>query len=153
MNTEETQELWQVESGGTVFDTTFPEMTTWIVEGSLLRIDRVRKGNLRWIEAGKVPSLVAVFNSKDDGEPLPPPVITLTKLGPSSLPGKSPSNPPNFTSAQNVESNTERVCSIHADAPAAFVCGPVRASSAKHVLIPMAARSRSVRCAGQCALL
>src|SRR5436309_13667501 len=88
MNTDTAQELWQVEANGEIFDTNFAEMTTWIEEGSLLRIDRVRKGNLRWIEAGKVPSLIAFFNAKDDGQPSPP-VVTLTKLGPPSEPPAS----------------------------------------------------------------
>ena len=98
MNTDQdqSQEIWQVESGGQIFETNFAELTTWINESSLLRIDRVRKGNLRWIEAGKVPSLAAVFNAKESGEPPPPPVITLTKLGPTSLPGESTRNPPNY---------------------------------------------------------
>ena len=86
METEQTQELWQVEAAGKRFETTFAEMTSWIAEGSLLKIDRVRKGNLRWIEAGKVPSLLAVFNAKDNGQPLPP-AVTITKLGPSTMPG------------------------------------------------------------------
>jgi hypothetical protein len=45
-NIETRTESWQVETGGQVFDTNFDEMATWIAEGSLLRIDRVRKGNL-----------------------------------------------------------------------------------------------------------
>ena len=52
------QEIWQVESNGQIFESNFDEMTLWINQGSLLRIDRVRKNNLRWIEAGKVPALV-----------------------------------------------------------------------------------------------
>lgn len=67
MNTELNQEMWQVEANGQVFETNFAEMTEWIADGSLLRIDRVRKGNLRWIEAGKVPSLAAVFNAAEIG--------------------------------------------------------------------------------------
>ncbi len=120
MNAEQDQELWQVETGGQVFDTTFAEMTGWIEQGSLLRIDRVRKGNLRWIEAGKVPSLMAVFNAKESGEPTPPPVITLTKLGPVTVPADAAANPRNFTPPPPPVENT---CSVHADAPASFVCG------------------------------
>src|SRR5436190_7763298 len=78
-NIDTKQESWQVEAGGRVFDTSFDEMATWIAEGSLLRIDRVRKGNLRWIEAGKVPSLTEFFNAKDAAEPLGP-VITTTHV-------------------------------------------------------------------------
>ena len=52
MTNEQTFEVWQIDANGKVFDTNFAEMTAWIGEGSLLRQDKVRKGNLRWIEAG-----------------------------------------------------------------------------------------------------
>lgn len=129
MNTDQdqSQEIWQVESGGQIFETNFAELTTWINESSLLRIDRVRKGNLRWIEAGKVPSLAVVFNAKESGEPPPPPVITLTKLGPTSLPGESTRNPPNYapvTTSENADPSMagEPVCSMHPDVSAAYDC-------------------------------
>ncbi|HQZ95140.1 MAG TPA: hypothetical protein PLP21_02420 [Pyrinomonadaceae bacterium] len=129
METESTQEIWHVEANGEVFETHFAQMTEWIAEGSLLRIDRVRKGDLRWIEAGKVPSLVAFFNAKDNGQPISPPVVTTTKLGPSVLPG-SPSNPSNSApvisssiSGQTVsDPSAEPVCCMHADLPAVFFC-------------------------------
>ena len=76
MDQESTQEIWQVESGGHVVGTSFDEMTEWINEGTLLRIDRVRKGNLRWTEAGKVPQLVEFFNAKDAEDPIKPIVTT-----------------------------------------------------------------------------
>src|SRR5437868_15161117 len=63
--TQNNSETWQVEFGGDVRDVSFDEITRWIVRGELLRIDRVRKGNLRWIEAGKVPSLTEFFNAKE----------------------------------------------------------------------------------------
>src|SRR5437762_10666853 len=66
----------QVETGGRVLDTDLNEMTAWIADGSLLRIDRVRKSNLRWIEAGKVPQLVEFFNAKDASDPIMPLVTT-----------------------------------------------------------------------------
>ena len=127
MNTDESQEIWQVESGGRIFEGNFTELTSWINDSSLLRIDRVRKGNLRWIEAGKVPSLAAVFNAKESGEPPLPPVITLTKLGPTSLPGEPAGNPPNYSVTPVTESVVqpivdEPVCSMHPDVPAAFIC-------------------------------
>ena len=111
-------ETWQVETGGNVADTSFAELTSMIAEGALLRIDRVRKGNLRWIEAGRVPSLVAVFNAKDNGEP-PTPVVTTTRLGPTTLPGDHAGNPANFSPST---ANAEPVCSVHSDVRAAYIC-------------------------------
>jgi len=121
MNPEISQETWHVEANGEVVETNFAELTTWIDEGTLLRQDRVKKGNLRWIEAGKVPSLLSVFNAKDNGQPIAP-VITTTRLEPEQLgaqgytrtapaaPEVSPGTDPNF-------------CSLHADRPAFFACG------------------------------
>lgn len=128
-NPETHQEIWHVEANGQLFESNFAEMTQWIAEGSLLRIDRVRKGNLRWIEAGKVPALVDFFNAKDSGEPLGPVVTTTTVEIPAASPfaeRKSSAFP-----ATSIEDNaaTPRpadtavaMCAMHADVEAAFIC-------------------------------
>lgn len=132
MDGEQIQEIWQVEANGNIYDTNFAEMTSWIDQGSLLRQDKVRKGNLRWIEAGKVPSLVAVFNAKDNGQPLPPPTVTTTKLEPTTMPGSVVANTVNYVPSATVDvasgghqslPSGEPMCVMHADIPAAFVCG------------------------------
>jgi hypothetical protein len=41
--------------------------------------DHVKRGNLRWIEARKVPSLTPFFNAKQNGMP-PPPVFSTTSV-------------------------------------------------------------------------
>jgi hypothetical protein len=64
-------EVWQVEVGGQVYEAPFAELYDWIGEGSLLPEDKVRKGNLRWIEARRVPSLLPFFNAKARGLPMP----------------------------------------------------------------------------------
>jgi hypothetical protein len=66
------EEIWQIDAGGQVYEASFEEMTAWIGEGALLPQDKVKRGSLRWIEAGKVPSLVAFFNAKEQG--IAPPV-------------------------------------------------------------------------------
>lgn len=117
-NIEPNVETWQVEAGGNIYDTNFDEMKAWIAEGSLLRIDRVRKGNLRWIEAGKVPTLIDFFNAKDASEPVAP-VITTTNteiLGVSESTREFVNTPPPVT-PQGSE-----LCSVHIDAPAAYLC-------------------------------
>lgn len=125
MSTEQPNEIWQIESGGEIFDTNFAHMTGMIERGELLRMDRVRKGNLRWIEASKVPSLLAVFNAKDGNEP-PKPVITLTQLGPPVMPGDK-SEPPASARGMNDSvisdgSATEPMCTMHDNIPATYVC-------------------------------
>src|ERR1700752_553141 len=121
MDTESNSETWQVEAGGQVYDTSFEEMQAWIAEGSLLRIDRVRKGNLRWIEAGKVPALTEFFNAKDAAAP-PAPIVTTTQTEVLWVaePVQDFVNPP----AQSVTavSASGDVCSMHPDAPTAYIC-------------------------------
>jgi len=129
MSMEQQQETWQIDSQGQIYDTNFEELTSMIEEGTLLPMDRVRKGNLRWIEAAKVPSLLAVFNAKE-GEAPPKPVITLTKLGPTSVPGEparrradtavpEPSNAP----LNDAVSEVEPMCAMHEDVTAIWICG------------------------------
>ncbi|MFN0279648.1 MAG: hypothetical protein ACKVRN_13785 [Pyrinomonadaceae bacterium] len=136
MNAEQTTENWQIEFNGQIIESSFEDITAMIDKGDLLRMDRVRKEEDRWIEAGKVPSLLAVFNAKDGDEP-PKPVITLTKLGPTSVPG-SKSVVPASAAGQNVAYNSTSlppadvptgrdsdtpVCAMHSDVLADFVCG------------------------------
>lgn len=54
-------EMWQTEVNGQIYETSFEELTKWIAEGSLLPQDKVRRGNLRWLEANKVPALHRFF--------------------------------------------------------------------------------------------
>ena len=142
MNAEGTSEIWQIESNGQVIDTDFEKIAELIDRGNLLRIDRVRQGDARWIEAGKVPALISVFNAKDGDEP-PKPVITLTKLGPPNVSEPSASaggkniNPQSTLGAKTDVANSqssltpadaggsdlEPVCSMHADVSAVYICG------------------------------
>lgn len=65
------QDIWQVDVNGTIYEAPFDELGEWIGVGSLHPMDKVRKGNLRWIEARRVPSLIPFFNAKEKGLPMP----------------------------------------------------------------------------------
>ncbi len=117
-NLESSTEVWQVEAGGSIYDTSFDEMKTWIAEGSLLRIDRVRKGNLRWIEAGKVPTLLEFFNAKDAAEPIAPTITTSS----TEILGVSETTNTFVNSPEPITPQRDDICSLHAEAPAAFQC-------------------------------
>ena len=80
MNTQTDSETWQVDVNGEIYQADFAELTTWVQEGALLSADKVRRGNLRWIEAGKVPVLTSFFNAKASGEPPPQISVTETKV-------------------------------------------------------------------------
>ena len=71
MNETLSLEMWQIEVGGQIYEADLEEMTLWIAEGSLLPEDKVRRKNLRWIEAQRVPELVSFFNAKSQGALMP----------------------------------------------------------------------------------
>ncbi len=71
-----TQETWQVEVNGKLYETNIEGLAKWIDEGSLLAEDKIRRGNLRWIEAGKIPHLDTFFNAKKLG--IAPPLVSKT---------------------------------------------------------------------------
>jgi hypothetical protein len=60
---ENVNELWQAEVNGQIYEASFEDLAQWIGEGALLPNDKVRRGNLRWIEAQKVPALYGYFNA------------------------------------------------------------------------------------------
>ena len=60
----EQTEIWQVEVGGQVYDADAASLIEWINDSALQPHDKVRRGNLRWIEAGKVPHLAVCFKNK-----------------------------------------------------------------------------------------
>jgi hypothetical protein len=64
-------EIWQVEVNNQTYEANVQELGLWIAEGALLPSDRVRRGNLRWLEARKVPVLHQFFNAAERGLPLP----------------------------------------------------------------------------------
>jgi hypothetical protein len=62
-----TNETWQVDVSGQVYEASFAELADWIADGSLQPNDPVRRGNLRWIEAQKVPKLAPFLARKLKG--------------------------------------------------------------------------------------
>lgn len=127
-------ETWQVEVGGTVYEAPFAELPDWISEGSLQPEDKVRRGNLRWIEARKVPQLVPFFNAKAKGEP-PPVVVSETVQAAVSQTVAEPqiaipampvthvvpsANTVNQIAPADVADNSR--CANHADVPSKYIC-------------------------------
>ncbi|MEO7507611.1 MAG: DUF4013 domain-containing protein [Pyrinomonadaceae bacterium] len=54
-------DVWQVMVNGQVYESDYDGLIEWVAEGSFLLTDKVKKGNLNWIEAGKVPVLRRLF--------------------------------------------------------------------------------------------
>ncbi|MEP7212397.1 MAG: hypothetical protein ABI791_04945 [Acidobacteriota bacterium] len=131
MSSIETSEKWQVDVSGTIYEASFDELPSWIVEGSLQPTDKVRKGNLRWIEAAKVPSMIPLFEAKAKGIPAPgpdgqthktsvdEPVAEPTLYGeidPQAAPEKR------VTRAAVHPTNDPALCSIHFNEIALYAC-------------------------------
>ncbi len=128
-------ETWQVEVGGTVYEAQFAELPEWINEGSLQPDDKVRRGNLRWIEARKVPQLVPFFNAKAKGEPLPVVVSEIVQAAiPQTIAEPQLSVPAvqepqtavhaasiahQFTPSAAADNSR---CANHADVPSKYIC-------------------------------
>jgi hypothetical protein len=102
MNVTDYKEVWQIDAGGQIYEARFEEMAQWIFEGSLLPQDMVKRGNLRWIEARKVPALLKFFNDKEQG--MPPPVFALPPDANGSFDAQTPS-PQHFSPGQPVSVN------------------------------------------------
>src|SRR5687768_1112932 len=141
MPTPNLNEIWQVEVGGEIYEAPFGELGNWIGEGSLQPDDKVRKGNLRWIEARLVPSLIPFFNAKVNGVQMPvfvnttdasepvatsDPVVTPEALSTVNSVAVPSSDPVEHSIA--VPSEGERIghdpdfCALHNGIPTVFVC-------------------------------
>lgn len=48
-------EIWQVQTHDGVYQADLLTLKQWVAEGAVLPTDRVRKGALNWIEAGRAP--------------------------------------------------------------------------------------------------
>ena len=117
-------ETWRVNTPEGIFETDLETLKQWILEGCVLPTDKVCKGNLSWIDAGRVPKLKGAFNGET--RPAPEPV-------PNSFEAFVESNSA-FTPSQSTPSTTwvapptvavqpnANVCQNHPDADPAYVC-------------------------------
>jgi hypothetical protein len=65
-------EIWQLMTDDGVYQADLPTLKQWVAEGVVQPTDRVRKGGLNWIEAGRAPSLRRVFAGEEQpAEPAP----------------------------------------------------------------------------------
>jgi hypothetical protein len=129
-------EIWQIDVNGEIYEASFETMTQWIFEGSLLPQDKVRRGNLRWLDAGKIPALTSFFNAKESGQPMPVQFSSsegATQPLENPVPTQAfsalnePAQSANFPPAQTfnqppIPAQNADVCVIHADAEPHYVC-------------------------------
>jgi len=65
------REIWKIEVEDKVYSVEFAEIASWISEGILLEETMVKRGELRWLEAGRVPLLNEFFEAKANGTEAP----------------------------------------------------------------------------------
>ena len=63
-------EVWQLMTHDGVYQADLPTLKQWVAEGLVHPTDKVRKGALKWIEAGRAPSLRRVFAGEEVPAPL-----------------------------------------------------------------------------------
>jgi hypothetical protein len=109
-------EVWRVSTVEGIFETDLETLKEWIVEGCVLPTDKVSKGNLSWIEAGRVPKLKGAFNG--ESTPAPEPMSFETFVESNS----AYSNPTSTTAVTVHASPTTSACHNHPDAEPEYVC-------------------------------
>jgi hypothetical protein len=65
-------EIWQVSTPDGVYQADLRTLKQWVAEGAVLPNDRVRKGSLNWIDAGRAPMLRRVFSGEERVEVVEP---------------------------------------------------------------------------------
>ncbi len=143
------EEIWQVDANGTIYEASFDELRQWVVEGAVLPTDKIRRGNLRWLEAGRVPLLHGVFNARF-AETSPQVQTNITHAAPTEntqinnfanvapteqIPVEAPPTPYNTEVKQSPQTqvhqqtnrqtnvvNNQNVCRVHVADEAKYVC-------------------------------
>ena len=85
-------ETWRVSTIEGVFEADLETLRQWILEGCVQPTDKVTKGNLNWIEAGKAPMLRAAFA----GERVPIAVPAAPAIVDDHFAAPSESSPVNY---------------------------------------------------------
>lgn len=105
-------EVWRVSTIEGIFETDLETLKQWIVEGCVLPTDKVSKGNLSWIEAGRVPKLKTVFNP--DAAPETAPAGTSFEVFVESNPA--------YNQPRVDDTPRTSVCQNHPEAEPEYVC-------------------------------
>ena len=116
-------ELWRVSTVEGIFETDLETLKQWILEGCVLPTDKVTKGNLNWIEAGRVPKLKGAFSGE-----MSEPVRNSPETFVDSI--SAFGNPPHHSTpatgwvepARVVGPSDPSVCQNHPEADPEYVC-------------------------------
>lgn len=133
-------DTWRVSTIEGVFEADLDTLRQWILEGCVQPTDKVTKGNLSWIEAGKVPVLRSAFAGEvvtvttlpsapatSEPVPVPGPETHPPKADPvrgDEVHGVSPDFTPPLSSTTGVADNnySTDVCLNHPNIATKYVC-------------------------------
>ena len=118
-------EVWRVSTVEGIFETDLETLRQWILEGCVLPTDKVSKGNLSWIDAGRVPKLKGAFNGEVSTPELPEtPVDPNTNASQTTLSANEPVVSTTWIEPAKVVAKTPaaNVCHNHPQTPADYVC-------------------------------
>lgn len=139
-------ENWRVSTPEGVFEADLETLRQWIAENCVLPTDQVCKGNLHWIEAGRVPLLRSAFQSRTSAAPSFAQASTANAAPPAqgwqtpeqtwqSQQESQPSGPENFNNASSsgythntlpppnfAGAHVSNACQNHPQAPAKYIC-------------------------------
>lgn len=112
---------WRVSTIEGVFEADLETLKQWIAEGCVLPTDKVSKGNLNWIEAGRAPMLRAAFNGEITRE-APPMEVAPGPVSPALEPVETFEESP-VTPVQPASSAANpAVCCNHPEMPTKYIC-------------------------------
>ncbi|HEX2639382.1 MAG TPA: hypothetical protein VHL50_02375 [Pyrinomonadaceae bacterium] len=130
----ESQTLWEVEVEGRVYCGELTEIIDWINEGAVLPRHKVRRGNLRWLPAKRVPELSPHFKrvvrsgAEASGAEGAESVHGFENFG-TQIVGGAASSPATVTPAQpERKMKPSRFCVAHRELRSEYVCGVCRRS-------------------------
>ena len=123
-------EVWRVSTIEGIFETDLDTLRQWIVEGCVLPTDKVSKGTLSWIDAGRVPKLKKAFDGEIETPAPPPAVDTISSTNGRQTPPStdqepifesrgSHAGPRNDFVGADAQANA---CHNHPDTPPKFLC-------------------------------
>ncbi|HKS26841.1 MAG TPA: hypothetical protein VJS44_03435, partial [Pyrinomonadaceae bacterium] len=129
-------ETWQVMCADGTFETDLEGLKEWVAEGRILATDKVRKGNLRWIEAGRAPVLRQSFEPAWAASPLsgnvavsdaPPVEPHWAEPQDAGFPGESfaaeQAEAPAFDSFVEERALQAKDCYFHVGVEPKYICG------------------------------
>jgi hypothetical protein len=123
-------ELWRVSTAEGEFEADLETLKQWIAEGCVLPTDKVSKGSLNWIDAGRAPMLKAAFS----GEIIPlavvpslePTTIQHERIQPEEVLAPMPGEPSHAFSPPPTpvvgHHSAGISCHNHPDVPPVYIC-------------------------------